>query len=162
MNPGRECATLTGMKFFIASPWKNRESVQTISNELKKRGHEVYSYLESGANLLTGEPIEKEMNIFSEALGNWRKDNRIEQIFESEMKGLRESEVLVLLEPAGGSSLLEAGVAYGLGKKLILVGGITKPEVVYLVFDEIYLDMSSFLHDLDSGFKLKAFDVKGL
>lgn len=136
------------MKFFIASPWKNNEEVKYLSDELKKRGHQVYSYLESGANLLTGQPIQDEMKIFYEALGNWKNDPKISQIFESEIKGLKDSEAVILLLPAGDSSHLEAGVGYGMGKKMILIGPIGKPEVVYLMFDKIYLDVSSFLKDL--------------
>ncbi len=138
------------MKFFIASPWKNREEVNYLSQELKKRGHNVSSFIESGANLLSGQPIEDEMKMFSEALANWKSDPRISQIFESELKSLKESDSVIMLLPAGISSHLEAGIAYGWGKKLILIGPIIKPEIVYLIFDELYIDMSSFLRDLTS------------
>lgn len=138
------------MKFFVASPWKNKEEVVFLIEELKKRGHETHSFIESGANLLTGRPVEDEMKVFSEALKNWREDERISKIFNSELKTLKESDVVILLLPAGISSHLEAGISYGWGKKLILIGPINKPEIVYLIFDKIYLDMSSFLQDLEN------------
>lgn len=136
------------MKFFIASPWKNKEEVKTLGDELKKRGHEVYSFIESGANLMTGQPIEDEMRAYYEALGNWKKDARISQIFNSELEGLKSSDVIVMLLPAGDSSHMEAGIGFGLGKKMILVGPINKPEVVYLVFDEIYPSVATFVNSL--------------
>jgi len=136
------------MKFFIASPWKNKEQVEKLTEELKTQGHEVYSYLESGENLLTGHPIEEEMKVYWEALSNWQNDKRISHIFESEINGLKNCDALILLLPAGDSSHMEAGVAYGLGKKLILIGAVNKPEVVYLMFNKIYMDASSFLSDL--------------
>lgn len=139
------------MKFFIASPWKNREEVNFLSEEIKKRGHGVHSFIESGANLLTGQPIEDEMKVFSEALKNWQSDERVSRIFNSELKDLKDSEVVILLLPAGISSHLEAGIAHGFGKKLVLIGPINKPEIVYLIFNKIYIDTSSFLKDLDAG-----------
>ncbi len=138
------------MKFFIASRWKNKEEVEYLTEELKKKGHQVYSFLESGSNLLTGQPIEEEMEMFSEALANWRNDPKISHIFESEIKGIKESDATILLLPSGDSSHLEAGIAYGLNKKLILIGPIAKPEVVYLMFNKIYFDISSFLEDLNN------------
>ena len=138
------------MKFFIASPWKNKEQVEKLTEELKSQGHDVYSFLESGENLLTGQSIEEEMKVYWEALANWRNDKRISQIFESEMNGLKSCDALILLLPAGDSSHVEAGTAYGLGKKLILIGPINKPEVVYLMFNKIYLDATSFIKDLPS------------
>lgn len=138
------------MKIFIASPWKNKEQVEKLSEDLRARGHTVHSFIESGANLLTGHPIEDEMQIFSEALKNWQDDGRVSKIFESELTFLRECDLCVLLLPAGISSHLEAGIAYGWGKKTVLIGPIAKPEVVYLIFNKIYLDESSFLKDLDN------------
>lgn len=136
------------MRVFIASPWRNKESVKQLSDGLRALGHEVYSFLESGSNLMTGNPIEQEMQMFETALKNWKNDPHIAQIFESEMKGLKESDIVVLLGPPGSSSLLEAGVAHGLGKKTYYVGSISKPEVVYLVFDKIYHDIETFLVDV--------------
>ncbi|MCL5004725.1 MAG: nucleoside 2-deoxyribosyltransferase [Patescibacteria group bacterium] len=140
------------MKFFIASPWKNKEEVEKLSEELKTKGHETYSFLESGENLLTGQPIEAEMKVYWEALANWQNDKRISQIFESEVNGLKACDALILLLPAGDSSHVEAGIAYGLGKKLFLIGAINKPEVVYLMFNKIYMDITSFLSDLPNIF----------
>lgn len=138
------------MKFFIASPWKNINAVKNLSDELKKRGYGVYSFIESSANLMTGMSIEDELTTFGEALKNWESDPRIKLIFNSEIGGLRSSDALILLEPSGRSSLLEAGVAYGMGKKTILVGQIKQPKVAYFIFDRIYPTTKDFLDDLDN------------
>lgn len=138
------------MKIFIASPWKNKDQVEKLSEDLRSRGHTVHSFIESGANLLTGHPIEEEMKVFSEALANWQSDQRVSHVFNSELEYLKECDLVILLLPAGISSHLEAGIAYGWGKKVVLIGPIIKPEVVYLIFNKIYLDESSFLKDLDN------------
>src|SRR5258708_35607817 len=139
------------MKFFIASPWKNKDAVKSLSDALLTRGYDVYSFLDSGANLATGLSIAEELKSFTEALKNWQDDPRIKQIFESEMKGLKESDGLILLLPGGHSSLQEAGIAYGIGKKVAIIGPIVKPEVVYLIGEHyIYPDQETFLKDVDN------------
>jgi len=136
------------MKYFIASPWKNKEMVQALTDKLAAKGYGVYSCLQSGANLLTGRSIADELKTFSEALQNWESDPKIKEIFESEMAGLKESDALILLEPVGHSSLLEAGIGYGMGKEIISIGAIEKPEVFYLICKNFYPDIDSFLRDL--------------
>lgn len=135
------------MKFFIASPWKNKAQVDHLSSELERLGHTAYSYAQSGSNLLTGKPIEDEMKEFSQALVNWKIDDRIAKIAESEIQALKDSDVIILLLPAGDSSHMEAGIGYGLGKRVVLIGPVEKPEVIYLLFNHVYLDISSFLAD---------------
>jgi len=136
------------MRFFIASPWKNKDQVEQLSEKLTRRGYEVYSFLLSGANLAAGISIGDELKMFNEALGNWQQDADIKRIFDSEMEGLKGSDALILLGPVGRSSLIEAGIAYGLGKKVFIVGSVEKPEVFYLICDNLYADIDSFLGSL--------------
>jgi len=136
------------MKVFIASPWRNRDMVQKLSEELLKRGYEVYSFLQNGANLSTGGSIGEELKMFGKALQNWENDPDIKKIFTSELEGLKGSDMVVLLQPAGHSSLLEAGIGYGMGKAVVTIGLIEQPEVFYLLCKGIYPDMDSFLADL--------------
>lgn len=135
------------MKFFIASPWKNKAQVEQLTEELERMGHSAYSFIKSGSNLLTGKPIEDEMKEFSEALMNWKADDRIANIAESEVQALREADAVILLLPAGDSSHMEAGIGYGMGKRMILIGPVEKPEIIYLLFNHVYLDGSSFLKE---------------
>jgi hypothetical protein len=55
---------------------------------------------------------------------------------------------LILLLPAGKSAHIEAGVAYGMGKKLILVGEQKETESLYLIFDECYNSVDEFIQSL--------------
>lgn len=135
------------MKFFIASPWKNKTQVERLTQELEQMGHSAYSFMNSGANLLTGRPIEAEMKEFSEALMNWKIDDRIAKIAQYEVQALRDADAIILLLPAGDSSHMEAGIGYGLGKRMILIGPVEKPEIIYLLFNHAYLDISSFLKE---------------
>lgn len=51
--------------------------------------------------------------------------------------------------PAGKSAHIEAGIAYGLGKKLVLIGEQKKTESHYLIFDEFYKSIDDFLTSLN-------------
>lgn len=136
------------MKFFVASPWRNREMVQKLTGELTARGYVAYSFLQSGVNLSTGQPVAEEIKTFGHALANWESDPNIKKVFDSELTGLKESDMVILLQPAGHSSLLEAGIGYGMGKKVVTIGLITQPEVFYLLCEKLYPDMDTFLADL--------------
>lgn len=136
------------MKFFIAAPWRSKQIVEALNEELVKRGYQTYSFLESGSNLSTGQSVAEELKMFSDALQNWQEDDNIKKVFASEMEGLKGSDAIVLLEPAGHSSLIETGIGYGMGKKVFIVGAIEKPEVFYLASDGIYATMEAFLNDL--------------
>ena len=139
---------IKGMKFFIASPWRNKEAVKNLGTELVAAGFEVYSFLENGANLLTGESVTDEIQNFREALENWTVDPNIKQIYQAELEGLLGCDAVVLLQPAGHSSLIEAGIGFGHGKRVIIVGEVQKPEVFYLIADRIYPTVDAFLTDL--------------
>jgi hypothetical protein len=113
-----------------------------------KRNYEIYSYLQSGSNLTTGQSIVEELKRFGDEVRHWQDDLNIHRIFETELAGLKQSDAIILLEPAGHSSLLEAGIGYGLGKKVFVVGAIEKPEVFYLISEKLYPDIPSFIDDL--------------
>jgi hypothetical protein len=121
------------MRFFIASPWRNKDAVQTLIDALTARGHAAYSFLDNGANLATGISVMEEFKQFSHSVENWEDDPSIERIFVSEMQALKDSDALLLLEPAGHSSLTEAGIAYGMGKRVVLIGLVEHPEIVYKI-----------------------------
>ena len=92
----------------------------------------------------------EEFNNFGASIADWEGDSLIERIFASEMQALRESDAVILLEPAGRSSLTEAGIAYGMGKRVVLVGLVEHPEVVYRICGSHYPSIEAFLGDLDS------------
>ena len=119
------------MIFFIASPWRNKEAVKALSETLTREGHTAMSFLTSGSNLTTGNSVNDELKGFARALVGWEDDPLVDKIFSSEIEGLKACDALILLEPSGRSSLAEAGIAYGLGKPVILVGLVDRPEMIY-------------------------------
>lgn len=138
------------MKFFIASPWRNKDAVKGLADALVSCGHAAYSFLDSGANLATGNSVIEEVKQFGHSVVDWEDDPLIEHVFASEMQALRDSDAVILLEPAGQSSLAEAAIAYGMGKQVVLVGAVDHPEVVYRIFEgrHRYPGVEAFLASL--------------
>jgi hypothetical protein len=138
------------MKFFIASPWRNKEAVKDLTDALKLRGHTAYSFLDSGANLATGTSVIEEFKAFGRSMVDWEDAPLIKNIFDSEMRVLGDCDAVLLLEPSGSASLAEAGIAYGLGKQIMLIGLVEHPEVVYRICGSRYATVEAFLDDLDN------------
>jgi hypothetical protein len=60
------------MKFFIASPWRNADAVKRLSNILTARGDAAYSFLDNGANLVTGTSVvEKTEEVLPVPIADW-------------------------------------------------------------------------------------------
>jgi nucleoside 2-deoxyribosyltransferase len=136
------------MKFFIASPWQNTDLVKSLSVALATRGHTAYSFLDNGANAVGGAPAveESEEEDFPNSISNWENNPAVKEIFESDMRALKESDVVILLEPSGRSSLAEAGIAYGMGKDIVVVGHVAHPTiVVYSICKNRYASTDEFL-----------------
>lgn len=62
-------------------------------------------------------------------------------IFEDDLDGLKSADNLIMVLPAGKSSHIEAGIAYGLGKKCYAIGSYEKTDSLYLIFDKIFPDV---------------------
>ena|SRR3989344_5683945 len=134
-------------QYFIASRWRNRDNVIELTRRLREKGNTVYCFMESTPSSEVGaidDDPEEVMRKY-EAILNWRDDERVQNIFHTDMNALRGSEALVLLLPAGKSAHMEAGVAYGLGKRMILIGEQKETESLYLMFNELYPNMDQFI-----------------
>lgn len=64
----------------------------------------------------------------------------IRTIFEDDLNGLKTADKLIMVLPAGKSSHIEAGIAYGLGKKCYAIGEYEKTDSLYLIFEKIFAD----------------------
>lgn len=65
----------------------------------------------------------------------------IRTIFKDDLDGLKSAKNLLLVLPAGSSSHIEAGIAYGLGKKCYAIGSYEKTDSLYLIFEQIFADI---------------------
>lgn len=136
------------MKYFVASRWRNREILDPLVAKIREKGHQVFYFVEKTitkhAQNLDPETYMKQY----EAIKNWREDAYCREVFEEDLRGLKDSDILLLVLPAGKSAHMEAGIAYGIGKKCILVGSVEETESLYLAFDEWYPSIDEFLQSL--------------
>ncbi len=117
--------------YFIASRYRNKSEVLRLARMLREKGKSLYCFIESEASL--------------KHVGSLKEDPAIQEIFESDMNALKNSRTLIMLLPAGKSVHIEAGVAYGLGKHLVLIGEQAETESLYFIFNEMYSTIESFL-----------------
>ncbi|MCH8821681.1 hypothetical protein IID23_04150 [Patescibacteria group bacterium] len=137
--------------YFIASRYRNKNIVLDLVNRIRKKNKSVYCFIESKASRKhvgeLHEDAEKSISGF-EAIPNWRDDSKVKEVFVSDMTSLKNSSNIILLLPSGKSSHIEAGVAYGLSKHLILIGEQKETESLYLIFNEIYSSVDEFIKNI--------------
>ncbi|MEK7539967.1 MAG: hypothetical protein AAB558_01840 [Patescibacteria group bacterium] len=140
--------------YFLASRYRNKEKILPFIKRIRETGKSVYCFIESEASVKYCGTVECEpeaaMKEF-ESIPDWRNSPRVREIFETDMQALKDSDALILLLPAGKSAHMEVGVAYGLGKRLVLVGEQKETESLYLMFDQVFGTEEEFLRSIRGG-----------
>ncbi|MFA5986962.1 MAG: hypothetical protein WC819_06475 [Parcubacteria group bacterium] len=131
--------------YTILAKFRNKGNVECLIGELQKRGKSCYNFCDMPADPANPDALpEEQMKVF-ESVTNFMDDEYYRRVFKRDLKGLREAEKVIVLLPAGNSVHIEAGIAYGWGKPLILIGELEKPESLYLIFEERYETIEDFL-----------------
>ncbi len=130
--------------FFVSGRWRNRDNVLGLTQKIREKGYKVYCFLEAShsASRIHNDP-EEDMRQFEKR--DWKNDPYVKEVFQNDMDGEKASDVFVILLPVGKSCHIEAGVAYGMGKKCVLIGEQKEAESLYLVFNEMYCSVNEFL-----------------
>jgi hypothetical protein len=132
--------------FFIAGRWRNYENVKAALDAVRAAGKTAYCFIE---NHYAGEKVEfdptGDINGTMTTLeGLTLDDSLVQKIFDTDITGEKEAINFVLILPAGISGHMEAGIAYGLGKRCYAIGVPEKTETLYRIFDEIFPDVEAF------------------
>jgi hypothetical protein len=132
--------------FFIAGRWRNYENVKAALDAVRAAGKTAYCFIE---NHYSGEKVEfdpaGDINGTMTTLeGLTLDDSLVQKIFDTDITGEKEAINFVLILPAGISGHMEAGIAYGLGKRCYAIGVPEKTETLYRIFDEIFPDVEAF------------------
>jgi len=128
--------------FFIAGRTRNRDKILEICDLFDSVNKTYYCFLkneesftQSGLNI-KGNPYEMQDKFEKMYLNS----KEVRTIFEEDMEGEKNSENFLLVLPAGKSAHIEAGVAYGLGKKCYAIGEYEATDTLYNIFEEIFSD----------------------
>jgi hypothetical protein len=134
--------------YFLAGRYRNKANVLDLARRIRKKGKTVYCFVESPASLkhvgAIGDDAEVAIS-WLEALPDWRNHPAIREVFEADMTAQRQATNFILLLPAGKFAHIEAGAAYGMGKRCIVIGEQKEAETLYLIFDEHYATVEEFL-----------------
>ena len=126
-------------EFFIAGKTRNKDNILKICDVFDKYNVSYYCFLKNDeAHNSYGKDannIEEKMNEF-ESLG--LKSDIVLNIFNEDMEAEKNSKNFLLVLPAGKSGHIEAGVAYGLGKKCFAIGEYNSTDSLYNIFEEIF------------------------
>lgn len=128
--------------FFIAGRWRNVANVKPVLDLVRASGRTAYCFIE---NDYKGEAVEFTMDtdpeVFMKQSEELPQDDRlIRKIFEADIAAERDAEHFLLVLPAGIAGHIEAGVAYGMGKKCYAVGQPEKTETLYCIFEKMFAD----------------------
>ena len=137
--------------FFIAGKTRNKDNILRICDIFDKYNISYYCFLKNDGTMNSygeeGQTEEEKMQVF-ESLG--LKSDIVLDIFNQDLDCEKSSKNFLLVLPAGKSGHIEAGIAYGLGKKCYAVGEYDATDSLYNIFENIFNneeDLDSFLKE---------------
>ncbi len=131
--------------YTVLAKFRNKEKVEYLIREIRKRGFTCYNFFDTPADPdKKGKSPDQQMESF-EKVKDFYNNQYFKYIFEKDLRGLKGANKVIVLLLAGNSVHIEAGIAYGMRKELILIGEIEKPESLYLIFEKRYNTIEDFL-----------------
>ena len=128
-------------KFFIAGKTRNKDIILKLCDMFDKYNISYYCFLKNEDSMKSyaevTEDVEERMKIF-ENLD--LKSEPVLKIFNEDLEAEKASENFLLVLPAGKSGHIEAGIAYGMGKKCYAIGEFDATDSLYNIFETIFKD----------------------
>ena len=124
---------------YVASSWKNDKHPDSV-DQIRAAGFQVYDY--RTADAFSWRDIDPDWDLWTPSQTiDFLDDPIAHATYAVDKKALDECDALVLLEPAGKSSHLEAGFVAGTrrGKLVIIVLAKEEPELMYKMADKLVL-----------------------
>lgn len=125
-------------EFFIAGRARNKENILKICNLFDKYNISYYCFLKNEKDWGYGNPNQtpEENQREFESLG--LKSEVVLNLFNNDLNGEKLSKNFLLVLPAGKAAHIEAGIAYGLGKKCYAIGECVTTDTLYNIFETIF------------------------
>ena len=126
---------------FIAGRARNKEEILKICDIFDKYNVTYYCFLKNDETMSSygnaNQSTEEKQQEF-ENLG--LKSETVLNVFNEDLKNEKASKNFLLVLPAGKSGHIEAGIAYGLGKKCYAIGEYDATDSLYNIFENIFID----------------------
>lgn len=127
-------------KFFIAGRARNRENILKICEIFDELKLSYYCFLKEESYSSYGNENQDAETKQKEFESYGLKSEKVIEIFNKDMEAEKNSDNFLMVLPAGKSGHIEAGVAYGLGKKCYAIGEFDATDSLYNIFEEIFKD----------------------
>ena len=128
-------------EFFIAGKTRNKDNILKICDLFDKYKISYYCFLKNDGTMNSygeeNQSEEEKMEIF-ESLD--LKSDIVLKIFNEDLDNEKAARNFLLVLPAGKSGHIEAGIAYGMGKKCYAIGEYDATDSLYNIFDIIFED----------------------
>ncbi len=135
--------------YSVISSYVNKDKVEDLVSKLEALNKTCYNFCLNPADPDDPHaPPAEQMKQRYKTTDDFFNDPYAKWVFETDLKGLLGAEKVILLLPAGKSSHIEAGIAYGHGKHLILIGKPEEPDSLYFIFNERHDTVDNFLASL--------------
>ena len=138
-------------EFFIAGRTRNKDAILRICDIFDRHNISYYCFLKNDETMNSygseSNSVEENMEEF-ESLG--LKSETVLKIFNEDLESEKSSMNFLLVLPAGKSGHIEAGIAYGMGKKCYAIAEYEATDSLYNIFDRIFAneeELDLFLSD---------------
>ena len=140
--------------FIVVGRTRNIPKVLEVCDVLDKLGKTYYCFAKNAeSHQKAGFDLNDHPDKIADDYESRQLDSDgIRVIFEDDLAGLKSAASLIMVLPAGSSSHIEAGIAYGLGKKCYAVGPYEKTDSLYLIFDKIFAGVGEMENSLAQQF----------
>ena len=139
-------------RIYVASSWRNPHQPGVVSR-LLEWGHEVYDFRHptSGTSGFQWSEIDPGWQDWTPLQYRQALQHRVAlEGFDSDYQAMQWADTCVLVLPCGRSAHAEVGWMGGTGKRtLVLLNGATEPELMYLLFGEICVNMDELKRALE-------------
>ena len=129
-------------EFFIAGKTRNKDNILKICDLFDKYNIYHYCFLKNEETINSygnSDDVNDKMDVF-ESLD--LKSDVVLNIFNQDLENEKASKNFLLVLPAGKSGHIEAGIAYGMGKKCYAIGEFDSTDSLYNFFDNIFSDIN--------------------
>lgn len=142
-------------EFFIAGRTRNKEKIFEICDIFDEYNVSYYCFLKNDeSHKEAGLDNHKNPEELMQEFENLSLESKaVKTIFEADMEAEKQSKNFLLVLPAGKSAHIEAGVAYGLGKKCYAIGQYDVTDSLYLIFDKIFANEEELVEFLKGDYE---------
>ena len=141
----------TKYEFFIAGKTRNKDNILKICDIFDRHNISYYCFLKNDETMNSygedNQTEEEKMQVFENLE---LKSEIVLKIFEEDLESEKKAKNFLLVLPAGKSGHIEAGIAYGMGKKCYAIGEYDATDSLYNIFETIFeneKELEDFLKD---------------